>query len=251
MGVADLNRFVVPIRTLIEPGVAAEALRALDAKVEGATGTKLGLLYYDMVDESIADVEGRYGAEMARIEKQRKDVASVPAFPSTPEKPVGVERLMLSPAKKQKTRPAEAAGYEIVQPAEVIPATTSSEDLAAPSPQTFDVSRSTAEVFATFFDRSESRGAVAWTAFEGAMAELGFSVMPRYGSVYTFFPPKKGVMGVEAGVKGRPFTVHRPHGAWIEGCRVLVIGRRLGRVYGWARGTFRVKKGRKGRKGRK
>ena len=202
------------------------------------------MLYYDMVDESIADVESRYGAEIAKIEKRRGDVASVPAFPSTPEKPLGAERLTPSPAKKQKTRPAEAAGYEIVQPTEVIPTTTAAEDLAAPSsPQTFDVSRSTAEVFATFFDRSESRGAVAWTAFEGAMAELGFSVMPRYGSVYTFFPPE--------GVKGQPFTLHRPHGAWIEGCRVLVVGRRLGRVYGWGRGTFRVKKGRKGRKGRK
>ena len=63
------------------------------------------------------------------------------------------------------------------------------------------------------------------------MAELGFSVIPRFGSVYTFSPPEG--MSVK-----RPVTVHRPHGARVEGYRVLLLGKRLARVYGWGKGTF-------------
>lgn len=63
------------------------------------------------------------------------------------------------------------------------------------------------------------------------MAEIRFSVVPRFGSVYTFSPP--GSMPVK-----RPVTVHRPHGARVEGYRILLLGKRLARVYGWEKGTF-------------
>ncbi|KAK2006700.1 hypothetical protein LZ32DRAFT_668680 [Colletotrichum eremochloae] len=68
-------------------------------------------------------------------------------------------------------------------------------------PQTFKVSAGTAEVFGALFNKSEPPGAVSWAAFGSAMAELGFSVLPKYGSVFTFLPP-------ETMAANRPFTVH-------------------------------------------
>ncbi|KAL2107278.1 hypothetical protein VUR80DRAFT_5445 [Thermomyces stellatus] len=219
----DLRDFVVPIDNLLEPGVAEGALRALDLFVAENANAKLGLLYYDMVDECVADGEERYRQAKGKLEKQKENAAAVPQLPSGPEASTKIQ----APTEKRKTRPPEAASYEIVPPAE----RTAFSPTAS---QTFDVSPSAVSVFAALFDRSQSRGSVAWTAFEAAMAELGFSVVPRFGSVYRFMPP--GAMAVKG-----PFTVHRPHGARIEGYRLLVFARRLGRAYGWGPETFRVK----------
>ncbi|PHH84237.1 hypothetical protein CDD83_2267 [Cordyceps sp. RAO-2017] len=81
---------------------------------------------------------------------------------------------------KEKTRPSHSSIYEI-QPDQAKPSTAAAEAAAAP-PETFRVGSSTAEVFSTLFGKSQSRGSVNWVAFEAAMAELGFSVMPKYGS---------------------------------------------------------------------
>jgi len=91
---------------------------------------------------------------------------------------------------------------------------------------------STAEVFSTLFDKKQSRGSVNWVNFEAAMADLGFSFMPKFGSVYTFLPPKS--MGTKS------VTVHRPHKSRIEGYSLLIVSRRLKRVYGWGDKTFTV-----------
>ena len=227
----DLRAFVVPIDNLLEPGEAAGALKTLDSFIVENAKAKMGMLYYDMVDDCIVNVEERYKVAKANAEQKKKDVAAAPApaFPSTPKPAAKMEQT----AKKQKTRSHGAAAYDMV------PSTEPAEPITTPTPsQTFDVSASTAEVFATFFDKSQSRGGVTWPSFESAMAELGFSVVPRFGSVYTFFP--SGDM-----VAKRPITVHRPHGgqhgAWIEGHKLLIIARRLARVYGWGLETFRVK----------
>lgn len=56
----DLRDFVIPIDNLLEPGVAAGALEALDSFVMENASAKLGLLYYDVADECVAGVEERY-----------------------------------------------------------------------------------------------------------------------------------------------------------------------------------------------
>ncbi len=65
------------------------------------------------------------------------------------------------------------------------------------------------------------------------MADLGFSVVPKFGSVYTFLPPES--MGVKQSI-----TVHRPHKSRIEGYKLLIFSQRLKRVYGWEEMTFEV-----------
>jgi hypothetical protein len=64
------------------------------------------------------------------------------------------------------------------------------------------------------------------------MADLGFSVMPKGGSVFTFNAP--------ASMESRPITLHRPHVFEIEGYKLLIIARRLQRVYGWSAKSFVV-----------
>jgi hypothetical protein len=57
------------------------------------------------------------------------------------------------------------------------------------------------------------------------MADLKFSVLPKYGSVFTFFAPED--MKVQ-----KSLMVHRPHKSIIEGHKLFVFASRLDRVYG-------------------
>ncbi|KAK6226832.1 hypothetical protein QIS74_00387 [Colletotrichum tabaci] len=155
------------------------------------------------------------------------DTLLEPGTPLPIPAPEPLETLVEQRKQKEKTRPSHSSAFEIGPQTE-----PASEDPTV-EPQTFEVGAGTAEVFGTLFDMSKSRGAVSWAAFEGAMAELGFSVLPKYGSVFTFVPPE--TMAVK-----RPFTIHRPHKSQIEGYRTLIYARRLKRAYGWNEKTFKV-----------
>lgn len=65
------------------------------------------------------------------------------------------------------------------------------------------------------------------------MADLGFSVIEKFGSVYTFLPPAR--MSVQ-----KSLTFHRPHQSRVEGVVLLIFASRLRRVYGWEMGSFEV-----------
>lgn len=58
------------------------------------------------------------------------------------------------------------------------------------------------------------------------MVGLGFTVLPKFGSVNTFLSPES------IGVK-QSFTVYRPYKWRIEGYCVLNFAQRLRRVYRW------------------
>lgn len=94
------------------------------------------------------------------------------------------------------------------------------------------VKASVAAVFDSLFATSDARGSVPWTDFAAAMAELGFSVTPKGGSIFTFHPP--------ASMSARSITLHRPHASDIEGWKLLYFARRLSRTYGWDGETFVV-----------
>ncbi|OHE93648.1 hypothetical protein CORC01_11051 [Colletotrichum orchidophilum] len=218
----DLRDFAVPIDNLLEPGMTEAALKTLDQFVVDNAGAKLGVLYEDLVDECFSDLENQYEQYKAKIEQGHKEWTPV-AVPA----PEPREALVEQRKQKEKTRPAHMSAYEIGPPAEATITEPANEK------QTFKVTPATAEVFNTLFNKSESRGAVNWTAFEGAMAELGFSVLPKYGSVFTFIPPASMAFKWS-------LTVHRPHKSQIEGYMTLVYARRLKRVYGWDERTFLV-----------
>lgn len=236
----DLLDFALPIDNLLEPGMAEGALKKLDRFIIDKVGTKIGFLYEDLVHECFAVLESQCEMENARmegqqqvmevmevaaIERQHRDWTPVPVAALQPRKERVEQRR-----RKEKTRPAHSSVYEITS-------ATQAEPLAggepASSPRTFKVSISTAEVFSTLFGKAKSRGAVNWTDFAAAMVDLGFTVVPKDGSAYTFSPSEG--MGVKQSI-----TMHRPHKSRIEGYKLLAYSQRLKRVYGWEERTFEV-----------
>jgi hypothetical protein len=218
----DLSAFAIPINNLLEPGMADGALNALDQFIVEKTGTKMGFLYQDLIESCVLEVLDYYEQQKVKIDEHPK--VEVP--PSLIEAPTPEVRI-LQRRQKDKTRPAHSSVYAISPPE-----TTTQSVIAEPS-QVFKVKQATFEVFSTLFSKSQSRGSITWAAFEAAMADLKFSVMPKTGSVLTFFPPKD--MGVE-----KSLTLHRPHQSRIEGYKLLVFATRLQRVYGWGEQSFEV-----------
>ncbi|KAI3320888.1 hypothetical protein HD806DRAFT_524545 [Xylariaceae sp. AK1471] len=201
----NLSDFAIPIDNLLEPGMAEAALKAFDTFIIEKTGTKLGFLYLDLIDDCMTKLQEQLKAQdqlKAQAEKETKS-EYIP-FPTEPPKA------------------PEARAVAATQP-------------PPPPPEPFKVKSATAEVFSTLFGRSESRGSVPWVSLEAALAELGFTVMPKFGSVFTFFPPQG--LAIQ-----KPLTLHRPHQSRIEGYLLLVYARRLNRLYGWGEGTSRPHK---------
>ncbi|KAF5656297.1 hypothetical protein FHETE_11057 [Fusarium heterosporum] len=219
----DLRDFAAPIDNLLEPGVAAKALDVLDQFVTEKTGTKMGFLYQDELNKTFQNLEEQYQQAKDKIDKDGKAAAFVP-MDATPQDPT--ERVE-SRKQKEKTRPGHSSIYAITPTTASLP-----EKETAPAVEPMKVSSTTAQVFTTLFDKTQSRGSVSWTAFEAAMTELEFSVFPRFGSVYTFRPPE--TMAVK-----RPVSIHRPHQSQIEGYQVLVLAGRLKRAYGWSVDSFK------------
>lgn len=218
----DVQDFGAPIENLVEPGMADSALKTVDQFVVEKAGTKLGFLYQDLLEECISKIQAQY--EQSKTKLNETEYTPPVSAPEQPD-----ERLQQR-RQKEKTRPSVSSNYEIAPSQEE---SRAAEKQAAPPAETFKVSASTAEVFSTLFAKSEARGSVSWAAFEGAMADLGFSVFPKFGSVFTFYPPES--MSIR-----RPLTLHRPHGSHIEGYQLLIYARRLKRAYGWNDGMFRV-----------
>lgn len=207
----DLLDYVVPIDNLLEPGVASEALKKLDQFIIEKSGTTLGFLYQDMVADCLSGVQAQC------LEAKEKVAQGLKAeFPSAPATTAESTAFRVEQRKqKEKTRPAHSSIYDIVTPVK-----PSCPQEPASLLQTFKIDDSTAEVFSRLFSKSQARGPAAWAAFAEAMAKLGFSISPKYGSVYTFYPP-------DSMTAKKSFTVHRTHQSKIEGYRVLTVARRL------------------------
>jgi hypothetical protein len=222
----DLGNFVIPIDNLLEPGMAEGALTTLDRYINEKTGTKLGFLYQDLVEDCVTNLHQQQEKQKAKTGAAKAEYIT-PTAPETPESQVQQRR------EKEKTRPASSLVYEITPNTDPEP---SEIEQSAGSKQTFDVKAATAEVFSSLLSHSSTaRAPVKWDAFTAAMTDLGFSLIPKYGSVYTFCPPTS--MEVQ-----KSLTLHRPHGQNIERWRLLMCARRLRRVYGWDESTFAVPK---------
>ena len=221
----DLSSFAVPIDNLLEPGMTEGMLHALDQFLTDNTGTKMGFLYQGLVEACVSEIQG-YCQEQKAKGKQKAE--TLPSLPPVPDHP-SVEKRVEERKQREKTRPAHSSIYNITPPETTQPQTKATEE-AAP---VFQVKQSTFDVFSTLFAKSEARGSVSWIGFEAAMADLSFSIMPKFGSVFTFFPPE--AMGIK-----KSCTLHRPHRSQIEGHVLLRFANRLRTVYGWGEGSFEV-----------
>lgn len=211
---------------LSEPKTAKEALNKLDEMVAEKAGTKMSILYQNLVQECISNIRKQHPeAEPEYVQENAAKWVPLPA--SSQQSP----RRQIEPQRrrqKTKTRPAHSSALETAPPEE-LPA----PQQVAATPQILTVSSSTAAVFSTLFRKSQARGSVSWVAFEAAMADVGFAITPNCGSIYNFLPPDN--LAVQ-----RPFTFHRPHDSHIEGHLLHVLARRLKRVYDWDEDTFRT-----------
>lgn len=220
---ADLGDYLIPMNNLLEPSVATSALHAMDDYVAKMTGARLGSLYEDLVQSSLVDLDELDATIKARIEAKNNKTTYVPL----PSQPAPAREAQLAQRKeKEKTRPAESTTYSITAPPRPAP------PMPTEPPPRFKVKATTVSTFHALFRKTEARGAIAWSDFEAAMADLGFSVTPKTGSIYTFNPP--------ASLASRPITLHRPHASELEGYKQIILANRLHKVYRWDADTFQV-----------
>ncbi|KAL2826693.1 hypothetical protein BDW59DRAFT_179403 [Aspergillus cavernicola] len=213
----DLSQFVVPIDNLLEPGVARQALLAVNEFIVQKAGAEIGVLYDGLADEAMTAVQDQ-SAETETIERELEARLSIM---ETPSPAVIVEQRR----EKVKTRPAHSSVYSIV------PQESPTEPEVAEQSPIYPVKEPTFEVFSTLFSKSESHGSVTWAAFQAAMADLKFSVVPRFGSVFTFLPHANFS-------PSKAFTIHRPHQSRSEGYKLIYFANRLKRIYGWGEESF-------------
>jgi len=219
---ADFGDYVIPVDNLLEPQESSRALAALDGFIVQETGAKLGSLYEDVVQDSLDSLEIMYAEARATSDKKDKQTTYVP-LPTESSAPSSTR--LADRRAKEKTRPSGSV-YTITPPPET------PQILITEPAQHFKVKETTAALSSTLFSNSEARGSVSWSDFESAMADLGFSITPKGGSIFTFNPP--------AEMDSRPITLHRPHVSEIEGYKLLILSRRLQRVYEWTSASFVV-----------
>ncbi|KAK0653029.1 hypothetical protein B0T16DRAFT_435514 [Cercophora newfieldiana] len=217
----DLLDYASPIDNLLEPGMAQSALDALDQFVIERAGTKMGFLYEDLIQDCLADLQKQHQQAKAKLEKVEYAAPPVLYIPEKREERVEQRK------EKEKTRPSHSSVYEIA------PQSTRPKEPDNLPTMSFNVTSTAARVFSTLFSKALARGSVSWASFGAAMAELGFSVVPKFGSVYTFIPPS--TLAVQ-----KPLTLHRPHKSHIEGHLIPIFAQRLKRTYGWGEESFVV-----------
>jgi hypothetical protein len=190
--------------------------------------------------EGVDDVVARYNVA---ITCALEPLDSAIRSPATPREPVtsdddAVPTVTPPHAKekqKQKTRPLQS----LPSPAQELSGKASpSTSMPADAPASaciLSASPATITTMTTMLHRSEASRVLRWNSFESAMADLGFMVRPRGGSVFTYAPP---TVLAECG----SVTIHRPHSAKLEGFRLLHLARRLHAKYGWTNESFTVRR---------
>ncbi|TEY73031.1 hypothetical protein BOTCAL_0084g00100 [Botryotinia calthae] len=223
----DLSKFAVPMENLLEPGMTEGAIDALDRFTAEHMGTRTGFLYQDLVDNCVSRVQTHYEQQKNRVAQIGKKPPKI--FEDPTYETMLPDVLIQQRRQKEKTRPTDVSPYNITQEN-----TGSTQVGTMELPRVLKVNKNTAQVFSVMFAKSEARGSVSWISFETAMVDLGFSVIPKFGSVYTYYPVAKDV-GRE-----KCITFHRPHKSEIEGWKLVMFASRLKRVYGWNEQSFEV-----------
>ncbi|PWY81741.1 hypothetical protein BO94DRAFT_470188 [Aspergillus sclerotioniger CBS 115572] len=202
----DISSYVVPIESLLESEKSQAALNALNRSFFGEeSSSDISLLYLPLARCAIFKLQNQY-------RKQQPGPDSDP--------------LLRTPKCLGPITPMSAWR-------EKVPILTADDTIPEVPEDIFKVKLSTYNVFWTLLSKAGARGSITWAAFEAAMVDMGFSVVPGFGSVYTFVPLK----GCS---QKRVITLHRPHTQKIEGHCLLIIARRLGWRYGWVEASFEV-----------
>jgi hypothetical protein len=176
----------------------------------------------------LCDLQTNYEKAKAGIRKEYNDntLSWEPAVLNA----MSLEDIPTIQKLKRKTRRLYSATAE-----SFIPDEPDETDLleAAELSQIIMTDKYTVEMFSKIFNKTISRSPVDWVDFEAGLAKLGFMVLPRNGSVYTFYPPN--TMNIQT-----PLVLQNPHQSRVEGYRSLIFARRLRKLFGWWEATFQV-----------
>lgn len=138
------------------------------------------------------------------------------------------------PKTKPKTRPDGPVEVQEMPTQDSIP---SAETTRLPQQETVSVGKRTLEILQSLFPKrnfEERTKNVDWASFVHAMAEVGFAARQNHGSQYSFDPvPTSKWFG-----RGR-IVFHKPHPSpRYEAWRLLGIGKRMRKWFGWNADTF-------------
>lgn len=110
---ADFGDHLVPANTLLEPGVAANALGALDEFVVERAGTSLGSLYKDMLHDCLKDPEKKYRDTKRSLEKLRSSSRMFHCLQRSRSHPATVRS---NDARKRRPAPMMRSGHTTSPP---------------------------------------------------------------------------------------------------------------------------------------
>lgn len=190
------------------------------------------------------EVEEQQILERRKTAKMRPSPATLlaalePFAPFPASSSSGLERHTPHPARgKPKTRPQQNCPGLTSPPVTVEPVERQPPILYLLKPNSV-VHRVVAYLFPAPHD-DPSKGCLDWLDFVTAMTTFGFRAENRGGSVFTF----KGMIKLPESpleAQSRSINFHMPHPSSEMSAVILQgMGKRLGRRYGWQRGSFRV-----------
>lgn len=203
----ELVSWVRPTFTLPPGGGGTPAspalLRSLDVLVSDKTGTALGFLYRDLVEDALASLVERLPPprRWPRVQQRRE---------------------------RERTRPAgETEGVFCIQQRPRAAAAAAAADLKGETMRV-EVSGATVETMQTLLGKTGD--GLTWTAFCAAMEETGFTREERVGAaVVEFFSPA----GMEEEGKGGVVVLRPQDGGDMEEWAVRGVGRRLRERFGF------------------
>ncbi|KAF8853611.1 hypothetical protein BDZ45DRAFT_761244 [Acephala macrosclerotiorum] len=216
----NLATFAAPIANLKRQDMAEGALNSLDEFVEQRTGSSMGFLYEDLVEECASTIDQYCQERKAVLAPKANDEEDWPTIAST-----STAILLQQRKEKGKTRPPHSSIFDMTPTAApIVPAD-------APK-QKIKVKPSTFRTITMFFTRSESVGPIWFEELEAAMKDLKFNEVPIGGSRFNFHPT------AETPLPHRSIQFHTPHKGKIEGGIRFRFAYRLRRTFGLELGVL-------------
>ena len=227
----DLSNLLVPEKKLLQPGMAAVVLQRVETHIINRTGTRISLLYEDLMCDCVEEVEERC-ARVNDLQGQQSSASEGNVGSKTLGQP---SREELIRERRERDIIREKNGNAaMLSPLAIIPSPVPADDsLQEPSEGELVTVKhwSSCDTLQTLLSTDEPSGGLAWSDFVAAIEDLGFSLETVAGSLWKISPP-------EGLAHEYPITLHRPHGPIIEESRRLFIAARLRHLFRWTERSF-------------
>jgi len=200
----------------------------------------LKILSADLAPEHLSEVQKQRTQILARIAAiEAQKTAKQRGSTFEPQTEWGTNSKAEAPvAQEPKAKVKTRSDQPLEQPGLDLTGLIISGGDEAPKIKAY-VSKRTLETLQSLYPKSnfeERTKSVDWTAFVHAMAEAGFAARQIYGSEYSFEP----ISTCKWFGRGR-IVFHKPHPEpKYEAWKLLGIGKRMGKWFGWDAETFEL-----------